>query len=56
MSQKPKPDTELTTEQAIRKLFPKPVIDGVKRDIEREANTDTTGPGAPVRDRKPTTT
>lgn len=55
MSHKPKADVELTTEQAIRKLFPKPVVEGMKRQINDEPNTDTTGPGEAIRDRKSST-
>jgi hypothetical protein len=39
MTQDSKKAAKLTTDQAIRKLFPKPVVDAVKREIE----TDTGG-------------
>ena len=41
MTQDSKKAARLTTEQAIRKLFPKPLVDAVKREIE----TDDTGGG-----------
>lgn len=33
MSQTPKKAEKLTTDQAIRRLFSKPVVEGVKREI-----------------------
>ena len=44
MTQNPKKAAKLTTEQAIRRLFPKPVIEGVRRAINPEEGM-AGGPG-----------
>lgn len=49
MTQNPKKVEKLTTDQAMRKLFPKPVIEEIKREI---AEPDTGG-GTSVRPSKP---
>ncbi len=38
MPRKPKPPIELTTEEAMRKLFPKKVVEEVKKVVSEEPN------------------
>jgi hypothetical protein len=54
-SQKPqKPVAELTTDEAIRSLFPDAVVDRMKQEAENPSkNTDTGGPGGDEEETEP---
>jgi hypothetical protein len=45
MTQNPKKAAKLTTDQAMRRLFPKPVIEKVRREIAPDESDLAGGPG-----------